>query len=496
MKGKIVVYISLIVVILSLIPRLLYFDSTEIIGTIHSLRQLDVATIARNILIDPSTFFSPTLDRGEGLSSTLPMTVGLEFQLMPLIVAALYSIFGIHTSFGSILSILFYLGSCLFIYKIAERYLGMLGIITTMAIFCFSSQYIVYSKTFMPESEVIFFLLFSFCLFQKFLDDPKRSKLVLFIFILTLSMLVKLTNAYMLPVYMYLLYKNRKQFSRKSFWMIFTSGVFSLIITLFYYYIINARADTPYVSGILSNLILKNFGQKFVDVDYWDLFFKYLVIYFSPLGILLAIIGSKKMFSSNQEFLVWFICVFIFEFVSGYAILSNHIYYFLPTVPIGALLIGAGFQAIIDKIKKFTKSRIAISSITIIVLVFLVLQLLFLYQHYGFTGNKEYARLQRQDGEELNKYFTKTKSSLPIKIGLLRWEEYPVLYYSEQLGWMFTYEEDPVVLERYIQELVGNDCKYLYISSRDLTTTAAKYLISKYEVVELESIKGRLLEIN
>ncbi|GEN35156.1 ArnT family glycosyltransferase [Aneurinibacillus danicus] len=497
MKKKDKVYtIALLIVFLSLVPRLVNFDSTVVIGTVHSLRQLDVATIARNIYMDPMTFFTPLIDRGESFNTVPPMKVGLEFQLMPLLVAILYSIFGIHTSFGPIVSLLFYIGSCWAIYKISRYYLTEIGCLFSLTIFCFSSQYIVYSSTFMPESEVIFFLLITFLLFKRYLSSPNNCRLVLFFVSLTLSMLVKLTNAYMLPVYFYLWVINLGKFKLKDRILLIGVGVLGFLLTLLYYWLVNKYADTPYVSNILSDKVFKNLGSKYVDIDFWELFFKYMIMYFAPIGFLVFLLGVFRVSKCHFELIVWLFCVVLFEHVSGYNILVNHIYYFLPTVPIVSLICGLGFQDIKYVIGKLNIWNGTKDLILVLIPLLLITQLLFLYKSYGFTGDATYAKLQRQEGENLKKVLAQYSSNDGRSlIGLLRWEEYPVLYYSEQLGWMFAYDENGENIKANIQELKKKGCKFIYVSPRDKDSKVAELLKSELKLIFDPRLEGLLLKV-
>jgi Dolichyl-phosphate-mannose-protein mannosyltransferase len=118
-------------------------------------RQGDTAAIARNFATLQFNIFFPQAD----YNGPPPNYVELELQIVPFIAATLYKIFGIHEVFGRLLSVAFGLGTIVVTGAFARRlFRSSVAGLAAAAIYTALPGSIYYSRTFMPDTAMVFFL--------------------------------------------------------------------------------------------------------------------------------------------------------------------------------------------------------------------------------------------------------------------------------------------------------------------------------------------------
>jgi len=118
-------------------------------------RQGDTAAIARNFARLQYDILKPQTD----YNGAPPNYVELELQIVPFLAATLYKIFGIHEIFGRLISLAFGLGTIVVVGDFA-RWLfrsNVAGVGAALAFAVFPGT-IYYSRTFMPDTTMVFFL--------------------------------------------------------------------------------------------------------------------------------------------------------------------------------------------------------------------------------------------------------------------------------------------------------------------------------------------------
>jgi 4-amino-4-deoxy-L-arabinose transferase-like glycosyltransferase len=118
-------------------------------------RQGDTASIARNFaLLRYDIMYPQTTYNGPP-----PNYVELELQIVPFFAATLYKIFGIHETFGRLISIAFGIGTVLVVALFARWLFGsaVAGIIGGFFYAVFPGS-VYYGRTFMPDTAMVFFL--------------------------------------------------------------------------------------------------------------------------------------------------------------------------------------------------------------------------------------------------------------------------------------------------------------------------------------------------
>lgn len=151
----------LIILLLALVLRL--YKITSPIADWHSWRQADTAAVTRNFIKEGFNPFLPKYDDMSGVAET-PLVNSLryrfvEFPIYNIAVYPFYLLFGINEVYHRLISIIFSLGSLVFIYLITKKYLGV--VVALLAAFCFGLLpfNVFFSRTTLPEPTFVFFSL-------------------------------------------------------------------------------------------------------------------------------------------------------------------------------------------------------------------------------------------------------------------------------------------------------------------------------------------------
>lgn len=136
-------------------------------------RQGDTAAIARNFATLQFNILYPQAD----YNGPPPNYVELELQIVPFLAALLYKIFGVHEGFGRAISIAFGLGTIVVTGAFARwLFRSAVAGIAAAAIFTALPGAIYYSRTFMPDTTMTFFLTAAvYACVRAFWDDDPRS---------------------------------------------------------------------------------------------------------------------------------------------------------------------------------------------------------------------------------------------------------------------------------------------------------------------------------
>jgi hypothetical protein len=136
-------------------------------------RQGDTAAIARNFATLQFNIFYPQAD----YDGPPPNYVELELQIVPFIAAALYKLFGIHEGFGRLISLAFGLGTIVVTGAFARwLFRSSLAGLAAAGIYAALPGSIYYSRTFMPDTTMVFFLCAAiYACARSFWDDGPAS---------------------------------------------------------------------------------------------------------------------------------------------------------------------------------------------------------------------------------------------------------------------------------------------------------------------------------
>jgi hypothetical protein len=117
-------------------------------------RQGDTAAIARNFATLNYNIFYPQVD----YDGPPPNYVELELQIVPFLAATLYKIFGVHEVFGRLISMAFGLATIVVTGAFARwLFRSAVAGLAAAAIYTALPGSIYYSRTFMPDTAMVFF---------------------------------------------------------------------------------------------------------------------------------------------------------------------------------------------------------------------------------------------------------------------------------------------------------------------------------------------------
>jgi hypothetical protein len=157
------------VILVGLFLRLRYV--TNPLLDFHFQRQVDTAAVARNFFEEGMNILYPRIDwRG-----TTPGYVEMEFPLYEYLIAILYFIFGQHDIIGRFLSILFAVGTSVYLFAIARRLIGREGSLFALVLFACAPLPVYFTRTVQPESMYLFAATASYFYYLRYLEEGRRS---------------------------------------------------------------------------------------------------------------------------------------------------------------------------------------------------------------------------------------------------------------------------------------------------------------------------------
>lgn len=150
-----------LILLLALVARLYKIDAP--VADWHSWRQADTAAVTRNFIKEGFNPFLPKYDDLSGAAEHPMFNVGryrlVEFPIYNIAVYPFYLFFGVQERYDRLVSVLFSLGSIIFVYLITRRYKGTFTALVVAAIFALLPFNIFFSRTTLPEPTFIFFAL-------------------------------------------------------------------------------------------------------------------------------------------------------------------------------------------------------------------------------------------------------------------------------------------------------------------------------------------------
>jgi len=173
--------ILLVILSLGFILRLYKIDIP--LADHHSWRQSDTAAVARNFIKEGWNFLRPKIDnmvplhRGEENNQRLFL---VEPPVYNSIVAGIYSALGTDIKWARFVSVVFSLGSIIFLFLIASKFYGeKIGLLAAF-FFAVLPYNIFYSRVVLPEPMIIFLTLGMFYYCIKWLETNSAFPFLLF----------------------------------------------------------------------------------------------------------------------------------------------------------------------------------------------------------------------------------------------------------------------------------------------------------------------------
>jgi 4-amino-4-deoxy-L-arabinose transferase-like glycosyltransferase len=324
----------------------------------HNIRQTQVAIVARNLYANHMNIFCTSIDVfGKVSGCTI-----YEFPIVHSLAALLYYVFGIDDIIGRLLPVAFSMGAILLMYRLATLFLPAVSALGATALYAFSPMNIYFSRAFMAESSMLFFILASVYFTLRWLEQQKVLLYVVAVLCTTLAFLAKTTAVFlMIPLCCAWFVKYGWSILRRADFWIYAGVTLGAIATwTIYGHVVNANNPAMPESWKYGALLGARGAQGVWKVwldpsSYWKLGGSVVLLVLTPIGVLVSLVGILTMPSSRYRpvryrpvMYAWLGSIILYFFVFAGAN-AGHVYYQLVLLPVAALLFGYGLEYIVSR---------------------------------------------------------------------------------------------------------------------------------------------------
>ena len=425
------------ILIIGLALRLVNINA-PVIG-IHSWRQADTASIARNFLSNHLNFWQPQVN----WSGSTNGFVECEFPLYQYLVANLYKIFGLHEFFARGLSVFFGCLSILFLFRLIKKVFDIEVAWWGTLFYAILPISVFYSRTIQPESLMMFLGIFSLERWISFIDSKNLKSLFLSWIAFTLAVLIKVLPLFWIGIPILISASKRSLIFKYKLYLF---PILTFLISFFWYsYSYKLGQSTGLTFGLwgadtdrYSWLTLLEI-RFYIDLLIRILFRNFLLLGFLPIFISIKILGINNIFS------IGILSVLLTGLINPTSF-GVHEYYQLPMMIFSCPLMGFGFIRL--KTSLYQNKLF----INIFIALLFISSLIMLKLDYW---NKELPiRQPVWDTSQLIKNNT-NKSDLIISI---TGGDPTLLYLSNRKGWLVSPME---ITEQKILELKDDGAKFI-----------------------------------
>lgn len=332
-----------LIILFGLLVRLYKLDSP--IADWHSWRQADTASVTRNFIKFGFNPFFPKYDDMSGVSEQPIINPAgfrfVEFPVYNILVYPLFLLFGIDDRFHRLVSIIFSLGSTVFIFFIAKKYINpAVGLLSAFA-FAFLPFNVFFSRTVLPEPTFVFFSLGMVYFVDRWINKEKKSDLLAGLLFTGISFLIKPWAIFFFLPLLYLVHIKRQ----KKFWIKFILfSIISILPFLFWrLWILQQPQGIP-----ASGWLLNGDGIRFRPAFWkWILSERLGGEILGVTGFFLLFIGLLTRPQNGKYFFhIWAVSSFLFMviFATGNV---RHNYYQISFIPIAVIFLAKGFMDLI-----------------------------------------------------------------------------------------------------------------------------------------------------
>ncbi len=333
----------LLILIIGFAVRLYKIDNP--VADWHSWRQADTAAVARNFYDEGYTPFTPRGDDMSAISEINPIPNleryrFVEFPIYPSLVALVYSLNGaVDEELARLVSVIFSLGSCVFIYLIVKRYSPTTHALLSALVFATLPFSIFYGRVILPEPSLIFFSLGMFYFIDRWIFENKKSLMIWGILFTACAFLTKpMAVFYLLPLsYSYYL-KEGFKFPPLRYFIFFIPAL--LPFGLWRYWIQNFPEGIPASSWLLNGNGIR-FRPAFFRWIVGDRFGREILSIAG--GVLFAIgLFIKPLAGSNYLLHLFTVSSFLYLVVFATGNVQHDYYQYLLT-PVLSIFLARGF---------------------------------------------------------------------------------------------------------------------------------------------------------
>ena len=322
------------IVFIGLFLRLVNINA-PVIG-VHSWRQADTASIARNFLSNNLIFWQPQVN----WSGSTNGFVECEFPLYQYLVAQLYKIFGVNEIFARGLSIVFGCLSIIILFRLIKRVFDVEVAWWGSFFYSILPACVFYSRTIQPESLMMFLGIFSLERWLAFIDNNNKKNLFISWIFFTLAVLIKVLPFFWIGIPI-LITGYKKSLIIK--YRLYIYPILTIIICyLWYSYAYKLGQSTGLTFGLWGSDTDRYSFSILLELRYYmDLIIRILLRNFLLIGFPLILL-SIQITGLNNIFVIGIFSVLLTGLISPVSF-GIHEYYQLPMMIFSCPLMGLGF---------------------------------------------------------------------------------------------------------------------------------------------------------
>jgi 4-amino-4-deoxy-L-arabinose transferase-like glycosyltransferase len=267
----------------------------------------------------------------------LPNVVALELQVTTGLIALLYGAFGRLYVLARLVPILFFLGSCIYLYAFAKRYVGHRGALWSIALFGLYPVTIYFSRSIQPESAALCFYIGALYYFDRFCSTEGASARWLWLAgAFTALAITQKPQTVLIGIPMIGLAwqrYGRRMITQVKLWL-FAAGALGL--PLLYYVWSNRVAEFHFVEGIATKHILTRFYSDILTPQAWEFFRVKGPLAFTWIGIALFAIAVLAWRKGLGVVYLW-VLASVINLVAVVAVIKFYYYMIYLTPPMAVL---------------------------------------------------------------------------------------------------------------------------------------------------------------
>jgi 4-amino-4-deoxy-L-arabinose transferase-like glycosyltransferase len=437
-------YLLLSVILIAAIALRLYNINTPL-ADLHSWRQADTAAVARNYARNGINLLRPTYDDLSSIQTGLENPEGIrmvEFPIYNAIVGAFvrYLPLASVTVYGRLVSSFFSLITIAIVYYFGLKEKNRLAGIAAAGIYAVYPFFVFFSRTVLPETTAVSFMMIALFLLHIGLNKEKRIGVFPFIgsvLFFAMSILIKPTTIFYAFAAGYL-FIDSYRFDVFKNWRPYVYFILALIpFALWRWYILAFPEGIPASAWLITHV---NTFEGPKNIFFKPAFFRWIfmerigIAMFGIFGTFFLIFGTiskyKRFFLHSMMFSAM---VYLFTFQGGNV---QHEYYQAILLPAMALMAGAGLAQLAQLPKKLVHGFILYPMILVVFCIG------FLFSYYKVKDYYYYPKDLPQIAQ-LIQAFTKPND----KIVTDRTGDTTLLYLADRKGAPAVYKDIPTLQE-------------------------------------------------
>ncbi len=365
----------ILILILAFFLRLYKIDNP--IADWHSWRQADTAAVSRNFFKYGYNPFIPRYDDMSGVAQLpIPNPNTYRFVEFPIYNSIVYFGYlitgGVDEKIARLVSILFSLGSLVFVYLITKRYFGVKTALIAALLYGILPYNVYFSRVILPEPILVFFSLGMFYFLDLWIRNNKLHLYILAFIFTACAFLTKPTAVFYLMPLVYVYYQKEKKFwpIPKRYFLMFLPAIFPFIGWRVWM--------LQFPEGIpASNWLYNGNGIRFKPVFWkWIIQDRFGREILGITGTVLFFIGLIKKPRIDQSWVLHLLAfsslLYLITFATGNV---QHDYYQYLIIPALVMITAYGFVNLLEGDRNYIPRLITIP----IALLFLFLSIYFTY---------------------------------------------------------------------------------------------------------------------